>query len=251
MAFFKYSGSNIYFTVKGKGEPVIFIHGNTASSAMLKSAARMFSRRFRVVALDLPGHGRSDRLQEFPADFWYENAKAVTALIEYIGHPKASLVGTSGGALVALNAGLQRPDLIDRIVADSFEGEQSAAFYAETIREEREKGKKNPFLRIFWRSAHGRNWEGVVDNDSEMIFRHHKEIGRFFHQDLSELKCPVLLTGSLRDEFIPNIQNIYIPLSEKIKKTRVILFPRGKHPAMLSNAKAFYEIAARFLRDEM
>ncbi len=51
-----------------------------------------------------------------------EEARQTIALIEYLKIRKVNLVGSSGGAGVAFNAALERPDLVERVVADSFDG---------------------------------------------------------------------------------------------------------------------------------
>lgn len=107
----------------GTGFPTIFLHGNTASSKMFANITPLFSSNFHVVLLDFAGNGYSDRLGCFPTDLWYEEALQVIRLIEVKNYKKVNLIGTSGGALVAINVALERPDLINKIVADSFEGE--------------------------------------------------------------------------------------------------------------------------------
>jgi len=247
MAFFHYKNKQVYYSVRGEGETVILIHGNTGSSRMCRGVARPLSRSFKVVLVDLPGHGRSQRLEKFPVDFWYENGMAVIALIEHLGTPKVSLVGTSGGALVALNAGLQRPELIDKIVADSFEGDRSVAWYAETLKQQRNTEGRNVLTRMFWRSMHGPDWRQVVDQDTEAVQEHHRTIGNFFHKKIESLRPPVLLTGSLKDEYITNIHEIYMDLEKRITRRKIVMFPDGGHPAMLSCKAPFLEILRTFL----
>ena len=91
-------------------------------------------------------------------------------------------LGTGGGALAALNLGLERPDLVGRIVADSLPGECSRLRYVERTLESRERGRNNLLNRLFWRSMHGKDWKTVVDQDSAALLRHHNEIGTYFHK---------------------------------------------------------------------
>ena len=72
--------------------------------------------------IDFLGNGKSDRVNKFPADLWISQAQQVIALIEHLGLEKVNLLGTSGGAWVAVNTALERPDLIAKVVADSFDG---------------------------------------------------------------------------------------------------------------------------------
>ena len=122
MSYFIYQEKRIYYSESGKGNPVVFLHGNTASSRMFEMLLPLYEEHFKVILVDFLGHGRSDRLTEFPADLWQEEARQIIALLEHLDYGKVSLVGSSGGAWAAVNAGLLRPDLVGKVVADSFDG---------------------------------------------------------------------------------------------------------------------------------
>ena len=84
MAYFNYQSKNIYYTETGKGKTVVFLHGNTASSKMFEPLLPLYEEHFRVILVDFLGHGRSDRLTEFPADLWQEEARQTIALLEHL-----------------------------------------------------------------------------------------------------------------------------------------------------------------------
>lgn len=75
MSYFIYQSKKIYYTETGNGKPVVFLHGNTASSKMFEPLLPLYEDYFKVILVDFLGHGRSDRLQEFPADLWQEEAR--------------------------------------------------------------------------------------------------------------------------------------------------------------------------------
>lgn len=50
---------NIYYETKGKGTPIIFIHGAFVSSTMWDKQVKYFSDRFQIIIYDLRGHGRT------------------------------------------------------------------------------------------------------------------------------------------------------------------------------------------------
>src|SRR3984957_19846230 len=93
----------------GKGPPVELIHGNSSSS-------RVFSRqldgplggRFRLIAVDLPGHGVSDDAEDPSAYSLRGHAHAVRTALDAIGIDEAHFVGWSLGGHVALE---MAPDL--------------------------------------------------------------------------------------------------------------------------------------------
>jgi len=218
---------------------------------MFSSIVDLYKNDFKLVLIDFLGHGHSDRLKEFPVDFWYDEAMQVIELINHNDYGKVNIIGTSGGALVALNAILEQSNLINKVIADSFEGEKSFDYMAKTIFNERQQSKSQEGSRMFWEYCHGEDWESVIDNDTDIIIRHDKSIKNFFHKDLSQLNVPVMLSASLEDEYaeIINIEKTYKTLHAKIPNSELHLFSTGCHPAMLSNAKEFSDIAKKFFMD--
>jgi pimeloyl-ACP methyl ester carboxylesterase len=107
MAFFRYKNQNVYYQETGNGSPLLLLHGNTASSKMFDNVIDCYKNGFRLILVDFLGHGKSDRLEKFPTDLWYDEAMQVIELIEQNNYDKANLLGTSGGALVALNVALE------------------------------------------------------------------------------------------------------------------------------------------------
>lgn len=253
MSYFNYKNKNIYYTELGGGEPLILLHGNAASSNMFYEVADQYAQNFKVILLDFLGHGQSDRLEEFPADLWFYEAEQVIAFLRATQTRKVNLLGTSGGALAAINVALEAPELVARVIADSFEGETPLKSFTEHAKEDREASKQDEFSRMFFEAMHGSDWEHVVDNDTSAIIRHDKEIGKFFHRDLGSLQPEILLTGSREDEFMLTLPSNYMEktyetLIAKIGHGRVHLFPTGGHPAMLTNPELFYQLSVEFFR---
>jgi len=250
MPYFSYNGNNIYYNESGEGEPLLLLHGNTASSKMFDEVIGFYERYFRVIRIDFLGHGQSDRLERFPIDLFYDEAMQVIAFIRQSPYDKVSIIGSSGGAIVALNVALECPDLVNKVIADSFEGEKPLPGYADIIREEREASKQDDGSRSFYEYNHGEGWEQVVDNDTEALYNYYNTIGQFYHKPLSDLKIPVLLTGSEKDEFIPPgfFQETYGDMIKQTSNLTMHLFKTGGHPAMLSNSKLFSELANQFFK---
>ena len=122
MPYFYYQSKKIFYKETGGGNPLIMLHGDTASSLMFEFILPLYQENYRVILLDFLGNGQSDRVDRFPENLWTAEAEQVIALIEYLKIEKVNLLGTSGGAWVAVNTALKRPDLIDKVIADSFDG---------------------------------------------------------------------------------------------------------------------------------
>lgn len=247
MPYFTYLNKRCYYEEQGAGAPLLFLHGNTASSHMFYNTARHFADSYQVILIDFLGHGQSDRVDKLAVDLWYDQAQQVIAFLDMKRYYNVSLIGSSGGALVAINVALERPDLVKSLIADSFEGETPLKDYLESLRAERAEAKISPEGKAFFEFMHGPDWEHIVDNDTNAILEHAQKIGRFFHKPLNMLQADILLTGTKEDEFIRDIHIIYGDVLRKVDHGDVYLFEKGGHPALLSNSDAFVELAREFL----
>lgn len=253
MPYYNYQSKNIYYQEIGTGKPLLLLHGNTASSNMFSNITNQYSEKYKVILIDFLGHGRSDRLDKLPVDLWYEEAKQVIEFLSQKGYKDVFLIGCSGGALVAINIALERPDLVSKIIADSFEGSHAIDAFTTNIVNDREFSKQNEGARMFYRAMHGDDWESIVDNDTYSIAEHAKLIGKFFHKPLSSLQPDILMTGSKEDEFITNVDNDFFSKTYSIMINEIghgdfYLFEHGGHPAMLSNQAQFINKSLSFLQ---
>lgn len=82
MSYFKYQSKNIFYEEIGTGKPLLLLHGNTASSNMFLSLVEQYACEYKVILLDFPGYGKSDRLEYFPVDLWYEESKQVIEFLK-------------------------------------------------------------------------------------------------------------------------------------------------------------------------
>jgi pimeloyl-ACP methyl ester carboxylesterase len=250
MAYFNFQNHRVFYKTPGKGDPLLLIHGNSVSSRMFNSILKLYTNSFKVILFDFPGHGKSTRLEKLNTDFWYYNATVANALLNKLKLEKVAVIGTSGGALVGLNLALEHPEKVKFLVADSFEGGYPLESYIKTIREDRERDKKFGEAQLFWKLMHGEDWENVVDMDTEVNIEFAKTGKSFFHKSISELNVPTLLTGSKKDEYCHNLDEIYSDLKMKNPKLDVHLFNYGNHPAMLSNKNEFFELFRKQLKME-
>ena len=248
MADFKYHDKSIFYEEYGQGEPLIFLHGNTASSKMFELLMPLYAENFKCILIDFLGNGQSDRIEKFSSDMWYDEAMQTVALIEHLQCGKVSLIGTSGGAWAALNAALERPDLIYRVIADSFDGRTLNDKFSDNLLSERKMAKANLQARQFYEWCQGTDWETVVDLDTEALLKCAKENRPLFHKSLEEMKIPVLLIGSKEDEMCrKNLEQEYKEMATLIPNTTIKMFEHGGHPAIATNAENVAKIIYNFI----
>lgn len=182
---------------------------------------------------------------------WFDEAQQVIAFLKEKDYRNVNIIGTSGGALVAINLALEAPQLLLKVVADSFEGEIPLKEFTVNVVADRELSKHDENMKMFYQYMQGEDWEKVVDNDTLAIVRHEKKIGKFFHKDLSVFKPDILMTGSKQDEFVSSIsptyfEKIYGEMLLKIGHGTMHSFETGGHPAMMKNQDEFILISKNF-----
>ena len=95
-------------------ETVVLLHGGISNSDDLRATAAVFEDRYRLIAFDRRGHGRTaDTDRPFS---YVEMASETIGVLEHVVGGSAALVGWSDGGIVALLVALRRPDLVRRMV---------------------------------------------------------------------------------------------------------------------------------------
>jgi len=246
MAYFEYKSKKIFYREEGAGELLIIIPGNTASSAAHESELKYYGKKYHAVSLDILGTGQSDRIEKWTIDWWKEGAHQVKALIEHLKYQDAILIGTSGGAVIALLGAILHPDKVKAVVADSFVEKFSKEMLKKNIIDERNKKEEGQIL--FWKFAHGEDWERVIKEDTEMMIEFVEQGGEWFEQRLGEIICPVLLTASKKDHMLPDVEDQICDISKKIEKSKVFINDKGFHPFIWSQPEDFRIITDYFLK---
>ena len=99
----------------GRGEPVICIHGLGGTKASFIPTVAALAGRRRVIALDLPGFGDSDKPLTGRYDAaWF--AEAVIGVLDGLELERAHVVGNSMGGRVAIELGLTAADRVGKLV---------------------------------------------------------------------------------------------------------------------------------------
>jgi pimeloyl-ACP methyl ester carboxylesterase len=110
------NGLKFHVQQAGSGPAVALIHGLTGDLSIwfLSRTIQALAESFRVTAYDLRGHGYSDA----PASGYtsLDHAHDLIALFDALGIDRASLVGHSFGAVIAVHAAVVAPDRIEALV---------------------------------------------------------------------------------------------------------------------------------------
>ncbi|MDX6180703.1 alpha/beta hydrolase [Flavobacterium sp. Fl-77] len=109
-----YKNTTIVYTDQGQGTAIVFLHGFLENQLMWKEYATYFANQYRVITIDLLGHGASDCLGYIHS--MEENANIVHEVLEHLKIQKATIVGHSMGGYVGLAFAELYPNAIQKLV---------------------------------------------------------------------------------------------------------------------------------------
>lgn len=117
---FTVEGLDLHYEIHGTGDrTLVFLHGILLDAQMNRRLADDLAERGnRVVLLDLPGHGRSDKPRHAAAHRMDSYAAYVLALLDELGVEVAALGGVSLGANVTLQAAVQAPERVQAMILE-------------------------------------------------------------------------------------------------------------------------------------
>lgn len=104
----------LHYSEKGKGEPLILLHGNGEDGSHFKNQIEYFSKSYRVIAVDTRGHGKSPRgeapfrIRQFAEDLY--------VFMEELSIDKANILGFSDGGNIALIFAIKYPQKVLRLI---------------------------------------------------------------------------------------------------------------------------------------
>lgn len=104
----------LYYEEKGTGEPFIFLHGNGEDGSYFRYQTEYFQSKYRVIALDTRGHGKSPRgeapftIEQFSCDLYdFMQAQRMA---------DAVILGFSDGANTAMKFAIKHPNRVKALI---------------------------------------------------------------------------------------------------------------------------------------
>lgn len=145
----------LHFTDEGKGYPVVLLHGYLESTFIWKGLAIELGKEYRVICIDLPGHGKSERLQSEPSID--KIADAVLRVLVNLSIDKAIIIGHSMGGYVGLSLLEKHPEAIHSLIllhskasSDTKEAKKKRDLGVEMLRNHPRLYIKESIQNLFW-----------------------------------------------------------------------------------------------------
>lgn len=220
------SGLRIRYIEAGQGPPVLLIHSLGASSVTWRDNIRPLAERHRVFAIDLPGHGDSDK-PDIPYDAPFM-VNLVAEFVSALGLEQVALVGNSIGGGLCLLVALELPEIVSKLalVSTGGLGRNIGAFlrFASVPRLGRALGNSpmggaaNILPKVFYDRSfitqdlvselnRAASLPGAADAHHRIAANHINLLGvrrRYvFIRRLRELQMPVIIFWGASDQIIP------------------------------------------------
>lgn len=261
MPYLKVNGINLFYKSIGTGAPVLFLHGLGSSARDWERQVPYFSRFYRVITVDVRGHGQSDKpatpysIPLFAAD--------IAAFIRALKITPVHLVGISMGGMIALQIGADAPDLLKSMVVVN----SMPALHIQTLKEKlmlwqrlwivkllgmRQMGMflaKRMFPLPEQAGLHQTFAERWAENDKRAYLNAMRGLVNWDVTDrLPYITCPVLVVAADGD---------YTTVAEK--KAYLARIPRGelatvlhsRHATPVDQPDAFNKIVHAFLKQHV
>ena len=249
-------GVRIWYTdTGGSGVPVVLLHANTGSSRVWDYQTPAFTARgYRVIAYDRRGFGRSiiDPGGLQPGT----GADDLLGLVNHLGVDRFHLVGTAGGAFVALDFALSFPQRLRSLVIANSIGAVQDEDYLELGRRLRPAPQFNalpPEIRELGPSYRAANPEGTRRwVELERISRPEGPPApaqamrnRVTFAALEQISTPTLLLTGGADLFAP--PPLLKLFSARIKRSESVVVPEAGHSSYWEQPEVFNRAVLRFL----
>lgn len=244
--------------------PIVLLHGLGGSQSSWQVVFSALAERHRVCALDLPGHGASDKTAPDQADYTLPGlGAAVAGALQTLHLAPAILVGHSLGGAVALQIALEHPSLVDRLVlVDSAGlGHEVNPELLDRVEAEPSRDEARRLLELFFHDQRHILDSGVDDLHRQRI----DAAGRAavgaaaaasfdragqrvdLRPRLGEIQAPLLVVWGAEDRVFPSDQARAVATAQPA--ARVEVFDGVGHVPQVEAGDRFVTLIERFMEE--
>ncbi len=221
---------SLYYQEQGEGEPFFLLHGNGEDGTYFANQLSFFSDRYRVIAVDTRGHGKSPRgtapftMEQFAVD--------LHKLMDKLEIQKAMILGFSDGANIAMKFALKYPERVNALILNG--GNLDTKGVKRSIQIPIEIGYR--FAKLF-------------AGKSEKAKTHMEILGLMVHEpnikpeELRAIQAPTLVIAGTKDMIKQSHTEI---IAQNIPNAKLSVIP-GDHFIASKNAERFNKEVQDFL----
>jgi len=224
------NGINIYYEIRGEGDPLVLIGGlaNDISDYERAGILSLLGRDFKVVAFDNRGVGRSDK-PDIPYSIEML-AEDVAGLLAALGLERVNVLGVSMGGRIALEFALAHPQTVNRLLLVSTAPRVPPSW------------RRRVLLALYWLPF----FRGKYRQPYYAFKRQHAASSSYdCTSRLHEIRIPTLILHGRRDAVAPYA--LAEELHAKISGSELITLAGG-HSFLFWRPRQFVDAVRRFLK---
>jgi pimeloyl-ACP methyl ester carboxylesterase len=246
MPFFDSAGIKIHYQDVGAGEPVMLVHGFASTAEHNWGGTgwiAALSQKYRVIALDVRGHGLSDKPHSAGAYGYAGMGADVTRLMDHLGIERAILMGYSMGSSIAIELMMSDPERFRAIVLggiaydDGLEDKADRDAIAEAYRADDPATIKSPVAKAYRRFA-----QSMPNDLKALAALIDAERAPFDPAKLAAVQMPALIVVGTNDDAIGDPK----PLAKMITGARLVMLEGRDHMTAPADPR-FKEVVLEFL----
>jgi len=255
----KVNDIEMYYEIRGNGDPLLLIHGLGSSTRDWEEQIPTFCQKYKVITIDLRGHGKTDKPKgPYSIKMFAED---IAELLKKLGINSIYVLGISLGGGIAFQFAVDFPDLVKRLIivnsgveipTDSFKRKLEAfkrTFIVKLISMKKMGEVLAPrlFIKPEQEELRKKMIERWAENDKRAYLAAMRAlIGWSVRDQLSKIKCPTLVIGSDEDYAPSSVKEEYTGL---LQNAKFIEIKDARHAVTIEKPKEFNEIVMNFLSE--
>lgn len=247
------NGITLYYEEHGGGQPVVLMHGYSATSQMWRGQIAPITERYRLITFDMRGHGQTDSPDDPSA---YGEAQIVAdldALLTTLGVEQAVIGGLSLGGYMSLAYNLAHPERVKALILcdtgpgyknpKAREGWNETAFRRAERFEERGLEALGRSAEVEASRAQHRSASGLAHAARGMLAQFDSRV----IESLDSIEAPTLIIVGANDTpFLAGSEY----MANKIPNARLNVIPDAGHAANIDQPEAFNAAVLSFLSEQ-
>jgi pimeloyl-ACP methyl ester carboxylesterase len=234
----------MYYEEYGEGDPIIFLHGFTSYSQYWRPFVDDFAKHYRVILIDLRGHGRSTN----PSNQFTHRQSAldVFALLDTLKIDRFRAVGFSAGGCALLHMATQQRERIQNMILVA-----TTHYFPKECRDIIQDYLAPDSAAWDWNSLRQRHVYGDEQIRALLTHFHNQKDSyddmNFTPPYLSTVTAKTLIVHGDRDPFFP----VFIPVEmyKAIPNSTLWIIPNGDHVELITDREAeFSQVVLRFMQ---
>lgn len=252
MPFVDVEGLRTFYESKGKGRPLLLIHGSACTHSIWRHQLDYFAKRCYVIAVDLMGHGKSEIAISPSQISIRQYVEFVNNFLEALKIQKATLIGHSMGGAIGIEFCLNLPQKVECLGLVNTGAKLGAnPELLSTLRRDFRKAITAGLETVLFRSEETDEIRRLI---TEELLKTNPAVGladfeacnRFDSREkLSQIRRPTLIIGGTEDLLTPPWFQQY--LHQKIVNSKLKIVEGVGHFSMIEKPEKFNAIASEFL----